>query len=148
VAKRICGTADWFDRRECIDHVVVLGERHLRHLLLLYRQYYNETRTHLSLDKDAPIPRAVEAIGRILSGPVLGGLHHQRIASSICADLICDRDSGLKHQKEKRSMAYFAAPRDPDMLPPLSRFAGLSVQTATLGTRWLDLKFLAYPAPG
>jgi hypothetical protein len=38
--------------------------------------------------------------------------------------------------------------RDPDMLPPLSRFAGLSVQTATLGTRWLDLKFLAYPAPG
>src|ERR1700738_5222874 len=38
--------------------------------------------------------------------------------------------------------------RDPDMLPPLSRFAGLRVRSATLGTRWLDLKFLAYPAPG
>ena len=66
-------------RRECIDHVVVLGERHLRHVLLSYQQYYNETRTHLSLDKDAPIPRAVEAVGRILSRPILGGLHHQYV---------------------------------------------------------------------
>jgi hypothetical protein len=65
VAKRICGTADWFG--EGIDHVVVLGERHLRHVLLSYQQYYNEMRTHLSLDKDAPIPRAVEAVGRIIA---------------------------------------------------------------------------------
>jgi hypothetical protein len=49
----------------------------LRHVLQSYLQYYNETRTHLSLDKDAPIPRAVEAVGRILSRPILGGLHHQ-----------------------------------------------------------------------
>jgi hypothetical protein len=42
----------------------VFGERHLRHVLLTYQQYYNETRTHLSLEKDAPIPRAVEAVGR------------------------------------------------------------------------------------
>src|SRR3989441_12891027 len=74
-AERLIGSI----RRECIDHVVVLGERHLRHVLLSYQQYYNETRTHLSLDKDAPIPRAVEAIGRILSRPVLGGLHHQYV---------------------------------------------------------------------
>ena len=74
-AERLIGSI----RRECIDHVVVLGERHLRHVLLSYLQYYNETRTHLSLDKDAPIPRAVEAIGRILSRPVLGGLHHQYV---------------------------------------------------------------------
>jgi hypothetical protein len=57
----------------------VLGERHLRHVLLSYQQYYNETRTHLSLDKDAPIPRAVETIGRILSRRVLAGSHHQYV---------------------------------------------------------------------
>jgi hypothetical protein len=54
----------------------VLGERHLRHLLLSYMKYYNEARTHLSLTKDAPIPRAAQAAGRILSLPILGGLHH------------------------------------------------------------------------
>ncbi|MFL6798088.1 MAG: integrase core domain-containing protein [Xanthobacteraceae bacterium] len=72
-AERLIGSI----RRECVDHVVVLGERHLRHLLQLYLRYYNKTRTHLSLDKDAPIPRAVEANGCIVSRPVLGGLHHQ-----------------------------------------------------------------------
>ena len=42
-------------RRECFDHVVVFGERHLRHMLLLYMEYYYDARTHLSLNKDAPI---------------------------------------------------------------------------------------------
>jgi transposase InsO family protein len=64
-------------RRECLDHVVVFSERHLRHLLNSYQKYYNEARTHLSLHKDAPIPRAVQTIGRTLAVPVLGGLHHQ-----------------------------------------------------------------------
>ena len=64
-------------RRECVDHVIVFGERHLRHLLLSYKTYYNETRTHLSLDKDTPSRRAVQATGRILCLPILGGLHHQ-----------------------------------------------------------------------
>ena len=64
-------------RRECLDHIVVFGERHLRHVLLSYMDYYNGTRTHLSLNKDAPIPRAAEAAGRILSYSILGGLHHQ-----------------------------------------------------------------------
>jgi transposase InsO family protein len=64
-------------RRECLDHVVVFGERHLRHLLNSYQKYYNEARTHLSLHKDAPIPRAVQTVGRTLAMPVLGGLHHQ-----------------------------------------------------------------------
>ena len=64
-------------RRECLDHVVVFGERHLRHLLISYLAYYNGARTHLSLNKDAPVPRAVQAIGRILPTPILGGLHHQ-----------------------------------------------------------------------
>src|SRR3989441_9636595 len=64
-------------RRDCLDHVVVLGDRHLRHLLKSYQKYYNEARTHLSLHKDAPIPRAVQTIGRTLAVPFLGGLHHQ-----------------------------------------------------------------------
>jgi hypothetical protein len=52
----------------CLDHIVVFGERHLRHVLLSYI-YYNGTRTHLSLNKDAPISRAAEAAGRIRSRP-------------------------------------------------------------------------------
>jgi transposase InsO family protein len=64
-------------RRDCLDHVVVFGERHLGHLLNSYQKYYNEARTHLSLHKDAPIPRAVQTVGRTLAMPVLGGLHHQ-----------------------------------------------------------------------
>ena len=64
-------------RRECLDHVVVFGERHLRHLLRSYATYYNQTRTHLSLSKDSPVTRPIETIGRILPMPILGGLHHQ-----------------------------------------------------------------------
>ena len=59
-------------RRDCLDHVVVFGERHLRHLLNSDQKYYNEARTHLSLHKDAPIPRAVQTVGRTLAMPVLG----------------------------------------------------------------------------
>src|ERR1700726_818291 len=64
-------------RRECLDHVVVFSERHLRHLLLSYMKYYNGARTHLSLAKDAPISRAVDRAGHILCRPTLGRLHHQ-----------------------------------------------------------------------
>ena len=74
-AERLIGSI----RRECIDHVIVFGERHLRHLLRSYLEYYNETRTHLSLDKDAPVSRAIEVAGRIFGRPVLGGLHHQYV---------------------------------------------------------------------
>ncbi|WP_425905566.1 integrase core domain-containing protein [Nitrobacter sp. TKz-YC02] len=66
-------------RRECLDHVVVFGERHLRHVLLSYMTYYNDARTHLSLNKDAPISRSVETAGRIPYRPILGGLHHQYV---------------------------------------------------------------------
>jgi hypothetical protein len=55
----------------------VFGERHLGHLLDSYQKYYNEAGTDLSLHKDAPIPRAVQTVGRTLAMPVLGGLHHQ-----------------------------------------------------------------------
>ena len=66
-------------RRECLDHVVVFGERHLRHMLLSYMDYYNGARTYLSLNKDAPASRAVQAFGRIRPAPILGGLHHHYI---------------------------------------------------------------------
>jgi len=72
-AERLIGSI----RRECLDHVVVFGEQHLRNLLHSYQKYYNENRTHLSLDKDAPLSHAVTAQGRIAVSPVLGGLHHQ-----------------------------------------------------------------------
>jgi transposase InsO family protein len=74
-AERLIGSI----RRECLDHVVVFGERHLRHVLLSYMNYHNEVRTHLSLEKDAPVSRAVELAGRILCRPILGGLHHQYV---------------------------------------------------------------------
>jgi transposase InsO family protein len=63
-------------RRECLDHVVVFGERHLRHLLRSYASCYNAAGTHLSVNKDAPLPRTVHAVGRIVPTPFLGGLHH------------------------------------------------------------------------
>ena len=66
-------------RRDCLDHVVVFGECHLRHLLLCYLDYYNAARTHLSLSKDAPVPRPVYALGRIQPRAVLGGLHHKYV---------------------------------------------------------------------
>ena len=72
-AERLIGSI----RRECADHVVALGEGHLRRVLQSYAHYYNESRTHRSLNKDAPVHRAIESLGAIISRPVLGGLHHQ-----------------------------------------------------------------------
>ncbi len=75
-AERLIGSI----RRDCLDHVVVFGDEHLRHLLNSYQKYYNEVRTHLSLKKDAPIPRRVQTVGRwVLPVPILGGLHHEYV---------------------------------------------------------------------
>ena len=57
-------------------HVLIFGERHLHRVLTLYSLYYNETRTHLGLAKDAPIRRAVQGSGLIVTRPILSGLHH------------------------------------------------------------------------
>ena len=62
---------------KCLDHVVVFGEAHLCRILKAYVSYYNAVRTHLSLNKDAPIQQPIQRFGRIISVPVLGGLHHQ-----------------------------------------------------------------------
>jgi transposase InsO family protein len=72
-AERLIGTL----RRECVDHLIVLSEAHLRRILTKYAAYYNESRTHRSLNKDAPLHRAIQRLGAIASQPVLGGLHHQ-----------------------------------------------------------------------
>jgi transposase InsO family protein len=72
VAERLIGSI----RRECVDHIIVLGEVHLRQILQSYARYYNNIRTHRSLDKDAPVSRPVRRTGVISSRTILGGLHH------------------------------------------------------------------------
>jgi transposase InsO family protein len=71
-AERLIGSI----RRECLDHIVVFGEAHLRRILRSYARYYNEVRTHRSLDKDAPVSRPVQRTGSIKSFPILDGIHH------------------------------------------------------------------------
>ena len=66
-------------RRDCLDHIVVFGEAHLRRPLRSYARYYNDIRTHRSLSKDAPASRPVQRAGSIKSLPILGGLHHHYI---------------------------------------------------------------------
>ena len=62
--------------RECVDHIIVLDEVHLRRILKSYADYYNRARTHRSLNKDAPVSRPVQRTGVISSRAILGGLHH------------------------------------------------------------------------
>ena len=66
-------------RRECLDHMIIFGERHLRRVLREYRDYYHTSRTHLGIGKDCPDPRDVEPpeMGKIVAIPQVGGLHHR-----------------------------------------------------------------------
>jgi putative transposase len=66
-------------RRECLDHVIVLSAAGLRHVLNAYVMYYSASRTHLSLEKDTPVPRPIAppAAGHIVAIPQVGGLHHR-----------------------------------------------------------------------
>jgi putative transposase len=76
-AERLIGSI----RRECLNHVLVLGERHLRRILTSYLAYYHQARTHLALDKDAPDVRPIELplTGKIVQLPEVGGLHHRYV---------------------------------------------------------------------
>jgi transposase InsO family protein len=74
-AERLIGSI----RRECLDHIIVRGEVHLRRILRSYADYYNGIRTHRSLDKDAPVFRPVQPTGVISSRAILGGLHHHYV---------------------------------------------------------------------
>ncbi len=71
-------------RRDCLDHVLIFGARLLRRILTSYSCYYNETRTHLSLDKDAPLGRAVQRDGTIA--------HSVWAASLLRAEMIFGKD--------------------------------------------------------
>jgi transposase InsO family protein len=73
--ERLIGTV----RRECLDRVLILGESHLRKILISYASYYNEVRTHLALSKDAPLGRRVQRSGDIVAIPILSGLHHHYV---------------------------------------------------------------------
>ncbi|MGC2452602.1 MAG: transposase, partial [Pseudolabrys sp.] len=72
-AERLIGTL----RRECLDQVVIFGEAHLRRILSAYAAYYNQVRTHLALQKDAPFHRTAQRSGTIVAIPILAGLHHE-----------------------------------------------------------------------
>jgi putative transposase len=74
-AERVIGSI----RRECLNHVIVLGKHHLRRLLTAYLTYYHGARTQLALEKDAPTPRRVQTTteGRVVAFPEVGGLHHR-----------------------------------------------------------------------
>jgi transposase InsO family protein len=74
-AERLIGTL----RRECLDQMVIFSEAHLRRILSGYAAYYNQARTHLALEKDAPLHRAIQRSGAIAVIPILAGLHHQYV---------------------------------------------------------------------
>jgi len=74
-AERVIGSI----RRECLDHVIVLSEEHLRRILKNYFLYYNGSRPHQALEQNSPIPRTIESVRKstIISIPEVGGLHHR-----------------------------------------------------------------------
>ena len=73
--ERVIGTI----RRDCLDHIITFSESSLRRTLTSYFDYYHKSRTHLSLNKDAPEPRAIQppGLGRVVAFPEVGGLHHR-----------------------------------------------------------------------
>lgn len=73
-AERVIGSI----RRDCLDHMIILTENHLRKVLAEYVDYYNTVRPHLSLERNAPIPRTADPPehGKVVATPILGGLHH------------------------------------------------------------------------
>jgi transposase InsO family protein len=73
--ERLIGTV----RRECLDRILIFGESHLRRVLASYAAYYNQARSHLALQKDAPLHRAIQRSGAIVAIPILAGLHHKYI---------------------------------------------------------------------
>ena len=77
ICERVIGTI----RRECLDHILVLSERHRRRILTRYVAYYHRARTHLSLGKDAPHRRPIEppGLGMVIQIPEVGGLHHRDV---------------------------------------------------------------------
>jgi putative transposase len=72
-AERLIGSI----RRECLNHYIILNARYLKRTLSCYFRYYHNSRTHLSLDKQCPVPRQALSVGKIVAIPQLRGLHHR-----------------------------------------------------------------------
>ena len=73
--ERLIGTL----RRECLDQMIIFSEAHLRRIIFAYAAYYNQARTHLALQKNPPLHRAVQRSGALVAIPILAGLHHQYV---------------------------------------------------------------------
>ena len=101
-------------RRECLDHVVVFTERHLRRVLSAYFEYHHRSRTHLSLRKDCPEPRPIQpsSAGTIVAFPKVGGLHHryERCAARTAASVTCAAGSLLRRPALRYRVARSTAP--------------------------------------
>jgi Integrase core domain len=108
-AERLTGSI----RRECVDHVIVFGEDHLRRILRSYASYYNSIRTDRSLDKDAPVSRPVQRTGSITSSPILGGLHHHyaRVQFSARTPATSSRTRQLHHDFLRPLWRHYARPQ-------------------------------------
>ena len=90
-AERLIGSI----RRECLDHLVVLSEAHLRRILQAYARYYNKIRTHRSLDKDAPFSRPVQRIGNITSHVDEGLRDASSVANPVAMIALCSRQNSV-----------------------------------------------------
>jgi Integrase core domain len=107
-AERLIGTL----RRECLDHVLIVGERHLRRMLASYSSYYNESRTHLALEKDAPLRRAIQRCGAIITHA-----NPFRTAPSLCADMIFGKDSTDDPKRLSPAVGVMCAESNKSLLP-------------------------------
>lgn len=105
-AKRVIGSI----RRECLDHVIVLNEGHLRRILQSYCNYYHRSRTHLSLAKDCPEPRRVQppGPGTVIAFPQVGGLHHryERLAAGTAHPVSSPTTRPIGRHTAHRSHSY------------------------------------------
>ena len=113
--ERLIGTV----RRDCLDHVIALNDRHLHRVLAEYVSYYNESRTHLGLEKECPVPRAVDPPenGPIRKSPILGGLHHRYFREA--AEVLDSRPDGINGRDSRNRRS------DPGGTPGAPREAAL-----------------------
>jgi putative transposase len=100
-------------RRECLDHLIIIGEDHLRRILRDYLDYYHNSRPHQSLERNSPFPREIEAPvkGKVMAIPQVGGLHHgyRRAAS-------CRRSGELRGEIDQINRGTAGTGRDPGAL--------------------------------
>jgi hypothetical protein len=127
-AERLIGTI----RRECVDHLVVFGEAHLRRVLIKFAAYYNECRIHRSLNKDAPFHRAIERLGAITTRPVLG-----RPSLPILPDLTFSIPDEVLGTHSCRCQASSSRCRPNDRLPSCSTQSN-STTVGSIGQFYTD----------